>query len=160
MTRIYAVRTTVGQERTVADILAARAMRTGKIKSILILRRHRGYIYVEADRPDVVIELIRGIRHAKARAPLLVSKEELEKILMEKIEVRRIAPGDIVEAIEGPLKGSLARVVDVDYDEGMASLSLLDTPASISITYPLSQLRLVKEKEEAEKGESGAEEVR
>lgn len=148
------MRTTVGQEMTVAEILAARARRTGKIQSILVLFRHRGYIYVEADRPDVIVELLRGVRHAKVRMPLIVDRREIENLLMECVERRKIAVGDLVEAVEGPLKGSLARVISVDYSREEATLTLLDSPASISVTYPLSQLRLVEEaKEEKEGGE-------
>ncbi len=66
--QIYAVRTTSGQENTVAYLLTARvALKKLPIVSILAPEIIKGYIFIEGAGPHFVDEAIAGVKHARAR---------------------------------------------------------------------------------------------
>ncbi|MEM3760601.1 MAG: hypothetical protein QXZ02_05775, partial [Candidatus Bathyarchaeia archaeon] len=54
-TKIFAVKTTTGQERNVAKLITARIeMNKIPIKAILVPETLRGYVFVEAEGPHLV----------------------------------------------------------------------------------------------------------
>ncbi|MEM3793948.1 MAG: transcription elongation factor Spt5, partial [Candidatus Bathyarchaeia archaeon] len=81
-TSIYAVRTTTGQEKTVADMIASRAAsKKIPIASVFVLEAIKGYIFVEAPRPQFVDEAISGMRHVRARTRGSVPIASLQKFI-------------------------------------------------------------------------------
>ena len=61
--QIYAVRTTSGQEKTVADLLMSRiALKKLPLASVLAPEVIKGYIFVEAAGPHFVDEAISGMK--------------------------------------------------------------------------------------------------
>jgi len=78
-TSVFAVRTTAGQERNVANLIAIR-IESNKlpIKAILVPEMLKGYIFVEAEGPHSVEDAIAGIKHVRSRVPGIVNLGFLE----------------------------------------------------------------------------------
>src|SRR5690348_11130992 len=66
--RFFAIRTTGGQERMVADMLYTKvtAKKIG-IRSVIVLDSFKGYIIVEAPDANVAYEGLAGIRHVRGQ---------------------------------------------------------------------------------------------
>ncbi|MEM2964620.1 MAG: transcription elongation factor Spt5 [Candidatus Bathyarchaeia archaeon] len=112
---IYAVRTTSGQERTVADMLASKVgVKRLPISAIFVPEVIKGYVFVEASAPHIVDEAISGLRHARGRTRGTVSIGSLEKFLVTKPVIEELAEGDLVEVTGGPFKGLKAKITNVD----------------------------------------------
>jgi len=63
---IFAIRTTIGQEKNTADMIASRAETFHlPIKSVLAPPGIRGYVFVEAVGKSSVEQARMGIKHAK-----------------------------------------------------------------------------------------------
>ncbi len=61
VTRIFCLRTTIGQEQNVARLIQARARtKNVNIKAVLIPDQLKGYLFVEASHPQLVDEVING----------------------------------------------------------------------------------------------------
>jgi len=68
--KIFVVKTTTGQERNVARLIASKVeMNHIPIKSLLVPDTLKGYVFVEADGPHLVEEAISGLRHVRSRIP-------------------------------------------------------------------------------------------
>ncbi len=82
--KIFVVKTTTGQERNVARLIASKVeMNHIPIKALLVPDTLKGYVFVEADGPHLVEEAITGLRHVRSRIPGLVSFAEIERYIVE-----------------------------------------------------------------------------
>ena len=82
---IYPVKTTGGQERTVATFVAARAAQKKKpIYSILALDTWKGYVLFEAGSSQSVDESIQGFKHVRSKIPGMMQYKDIEKFLITK----------------------------------------------------------------------------
>ena len=105
---IYAVKTSIGHERIVADAIENKATRKGaELFAILCPQPMRGYIFIEATNPDALQELLKGVK--KVRGIVRgeannITMEEIEHFLAPKPLVSGIVEGNIVELIAGPLR--------------------------------------------------------
>jgi len=67
---IFPVKTTGGQEKTVATFVANRAQQKSKpIYSVLALDTWKGYVLFEAPNSQVVDESIQGFKHVRSKIP-------------------------------------------------------------------------------------------
>ena len=111
---IFAVRTTAGQEKNVANLLAARAeMNKLSIKAILVPEMLKGYVFIEADGPHFVEKAIAGIKHIRSRVPGIVNFSEVERYIVVKPVIEELNEEDIVEVVGGPFKGMRARITKI-----------------------------------------------
>ena len=153
-TMIYAVRTTVGQERNVSNIIAGRAeVNKIPIKAILVPEILKGYIFIEAEGPHIVEKAISGIRHVRSRVPGRVSLSEVEKYIIIKPIIEELDIDDIVEVTGGPFKGMRAKITDIDRAKEEVTIELLEASFTLPITVHADYLKLVKKGKESE-GES------
>ena len=144
-TSLYAVKVTNGQERTVALMLADKAKVEGlPIAAILSPSELKGYIIVEADRPHVVDELIRGMRHTRERVQGTISPQEVDHYIETKPVVEGLAEGTLVEVIAGPFKGMQARVVRVDVGKEEVTIEILEAAFTLPITVHADYVREFK----------------
>ena len=91
-TKIFAVRTTTGQERNVGKLVAAKIeMKKIPIKAILVPETLRGYVFIEANGPHFVEEAIAGIKHVRSRVPGLVSFSEVERYIIRKPVIEELS---------------------------------------------------------------------
>ncbi|MEM3027977.1 MAG: transcription elongation factor Spt5 [Candidatus Bathyarchaeia archaeon] len=152
VSRIYLVKTSAGQEKSVAQMIARRVKSKGEpytksIKSILCTDGLKGYVFVEANNPYQLDEILYGLRHVKARLQGFVPITELEKYLVTKPPIEEIAVGDSVEITGGPFKSMRARVVAVDKQKGEATVELLEAAFTLPITIYADYLRKVSSSE-------------
>lgn len=153
-TKIFAVRTTTGQERNVAKLVAAKIeMKNISIKAILVPETLRGYVFIEAEGPHFVEEAIAGIRHVRSRVAGIVSFSEVEGYIVRKPIIEELSENDIVEVTGGPFKGMRAKITRIDRAKEEVILELLEATFTLPITVHSDYVKLV-EKAESESGET------
>ncbi len=124
---IFAVRTTTGQEKTVAQLLASRvAARKLPIASIFVPEAVKSYIFVEAPSPHIIDDAIAGLKHAKGRTRGAVNIADLEKFIIVKPMIDELDVGYIVEVVGGPFKGLKAKITSVDKVKEEVTIELLE----------------------------------
>ncbi len=154
---IFTVKTVIGKELTVANLLELRIQKNHfDVKSIIVPDRVRGYIFIETYR-HVIPDLLNGVPNIRGKPVGRVKLEELEHLLIPKPIIKEIKKGDIVEIVSGPLRGSRARVVEISHAREEITVDLLDNPVIIPITIHADSLRIISSKkdEEAEEEEQG-----
>jgi transcriptional antiterminator NusG len=140
--RFFAIRTTGGQERMVADMLYTKV--TSKkigIRSVMVLDNFKGYIIVEAPDANVAYEGLAGIRHVRGQIRGDLPFKDIEGYLIKKPTVTELNIDDTVEVIAGPFKGMKAKITRVDYDKQEATVVLLDSPYQIPVTVDANYLK-------------------
>ena len=144
-TKIFAVRTTTGQERNVAKLVAAKIeMNQLPIKAILVPETLRGYLFVEANGPHFVEEAIAGIRHVRSRVPGIVDFSEIERYLVRKPVIEELSEEDIVEVTGGPFKGMRAKITRINKVKEEVTLELLEATFTLPITVHSDYVKLVE----------------
>lgn len=140
--RFFAIRTTGGQERMVADMLYTKV--TSKkigIRSVMVLDNFKGYIIVEAPDANVAYEGLAGIRHVRGQIRGDLPFKDIEGYLIKKPTVTELNIDDTVEVIAGPFKGMKAKITRVDYEKQEATVVLLDSPYQIPVTVDANYLK-------------------
>ncbi|RJS76696.1 transcription elongation factor Spt5 [Candidatus Bathyarchaeota archaeon] len=144
-TTIFAVRTTVGQERNVSNLIAGRAEANNiPIKAILVPETLKGYIFIEADGPHIVEEAIVGIKHVRSRVPGIVSFSEVEKYIVIKPMIEELDVLDIVEVTGGPFKGMRAKITDIDRAKEEVTIELLEATFTLPITVHADYVKVIE----------------
>jgi transcriptional antiterminator NusG len=154
-TKIFAVKTTTGQERNVARIIALK-VETSKIPIAAILAPEvlKGYVFIEAEGPHLVEEAITGVRHVRSRVPGIVSFAEIERYVVKKPILEELHESDIVEITGGPFKSMRAKITRIDKTKAEVTLELLEATFTLPITVHSDYVRLVeKAKVEEKSGE-------
>ncbi len=144
-TAIFAVRTTAGQEKNVANLIAAK-VGTGDvtIKAVLVPEMLKGYVFVEADGPHFVEKAIAGIKHVRSRVPGIVTFSEVERYVVVKPVIEELDDNDIVEVVGGPFKGMRAKITRVDKTKEDVTLELLEATFTLPITVHADYVKLVE----------------
>jgi transcriptional antiterminator NusG len=144
-TSLYAVKVTNGQEQTVALMLSDKAkVENIPILAILAPTELKGYIIVEAQTPHIVDELIRGMRHTRARVQGVISPEEVDHYIETRPVVEGLEEGILVEVIAGPFKGMQARIVRVDASKEEVTIEILEAAFTLPITVHADYVRELK----------------
>lgn len=142
--KFFAIRTTGGQERVVANLLQTR-VNTKKlgIRSIMVLDTFKGYIIVEAPDSNVAYEALSGIRHVRGQIRGDLPFKDIEGYLVKKPVVSELSVEDTVEVVAGPFKSMKAKITRVDYEKQEATVVLLDSPYQIPVTVDANYLKKV-----------------
>ena len=144
-TAIFAVRTTAGQEKNVANLIAAKVGMTKlPIKAVLAPETLKGYVFIEAEGPHFVEEAIAGIKHVRSRVSGIVSFSEIERHIVVKSVIEELDIDDVVEIISGPFKGMQAKITRLDKTKGEVTLELLEATFTLPITVHADYVKLVK----------------
>ena len=142
---IFPVKTTGGQERTVATFVANRALQKSKpIYSVLALDTWKGYVLFEAPNSQVVDESIQGFKHVRSKIPGMMQYSDIEKYLVTKSMVAELNEGDTVEIVAGPFKSMRAKIARVEKEKQEVVVTLLDTAFAMPITIDASFTKLVE----------------
>jgi transcriptional antiterminator NusG len=140
--KFFAIRTTGGQERIVANLLQIRVnAKKLQIRSILVLDSFKGYIIVEAPDSNVAYEALAGIRHVRGQIRGDLPFKDIEGYLVKKPVVSELNANDTVEVIAGPFKSMKAKITRVDYEKQEATVVLLDSPYQIPVTVDANYLK-------------------
>jgi len=143
--KIFAIKTTTGQERNVARLIAAKVEMTHvPIKAILVPDTLKGYVFIEADGPHLVEEAITGVRHVRSRIPGLISFPEIERYIVRKPVLEDLYEDDVVEITGGPFKGMRAKITRLDKSKGEVTLELLEATFTLPITVHSDYVKLVE----------------
>jgi transcriptional antiterminator NusG len=142
MGRLFALRTTAGYERNVANMIEGRIPQDSRdVHAILVLLTLKGFVFVEGKDRETVAELVRDLRHVKSKAPVQVDVSEVSKHLVERPLIDVIAEGMTVEVIAGPFKGFTGKVTRVDKIRKEVTLELLESAYPFPISVPVNQIR-------------------
>ena len=143
--KIFVVKTTTGQERNVARLIATKVeMNHIPLKALLVPDTLKGYVFVEADGPHLVEEAIAGLRHVRSRIPGLVSFNEIERYIVRKPVMEDLNEDDVVEITGGPFKGMRAKITRLDKSKGEVTLELLEATFTLPITVHSDYVKLVE----------------
>ncbi|MFN3621488.1 MAG: transcription elongation factor Spt5 [Nitrososphaerales archaeon] len=143
--RFFAVKTTGGQEKTVANYAYNTLIRRPKpIYSILVLEGMKGYVLFEAPNAQVVIETVMGFKHVRSTVQGMMLFSDIERFLVSKPTISELNVNDIVEIIAGPFKGMKARIDRLEVSRGEATIVLLDAPYQLPVTVDANYLKLLK----------------
>jgi transcriptional antiterminator NusG len=153
--KVFAVKTTTGQERNVAKLVAAKVeMNKIPIKAILAPETLRGYVFIEAEGPHFVEEAITGVKHVRSRVPGIVSFAEIERYIVKKPIIEELNENDIVEVTGGPFKGMRAKITRIDKTKGEVTLELLEATFTLPITVNSDYVKLVEKAKAGSGGET------
>ena len=148
---IFAIKTALGHEKTVAENLGNKAKRKGaQISSIIAPTKLRGYVLIEGVKNEKAIEdLIKGMQyvHGMVGGEKDISLKEIEHYLAPKPIVADITEGDIVEIISGPFKGEKARVKQIDTAKEEITVELFEAMVSIPVTIKGDVVRVIERDE-------------
>ena len=143
--KIFVVKTTTGQERNVARLMAAKVeMSHIPVKAILVPEMLKGYVFIEAEGPHLIEEAIAGVRHVRSRIPGLVSFSEIERYIIRKPVIEDLYEDDVVEITGGPFKGMRAKITRIDKSKGEVTLELLEATFTLPITVHSDYVKLVE----------------
>jgi transcriptional antiterminator NusG len=143
------VRTTAGQEKNVANMIAIRVETADiPIKAVLIPGALKGYVFVEAEGPHLVERAIAGIKHIRSRVPGKVEFSEVEKYIVIKPIIKELKIDDIVEIVGGPFKGMRAKITRIDETKNEVTLELLEATFTLPITVHADYVKLVEKAKE------------
>jgi len=145
--RIFAIKTTSKQERTVADNIM-KAIATGatdvKVTAIIVPDELKGYVLVETPESLRRIEqLVEKVAHARTVVRGETSLGEVGHFLVPKPVVSGISEGTIVELIAGPFKGEKAVVKRIDAGKEEITVELYESVLPIPITVRGDSVRVV-----------------
>ncbi len=151
LTSVFAVRTTAGQEKNVANLINVR-IESNKlpIKAVLVPEMLKGYIFVEAEGPHFVEEAIAGIKHVRSRVPGIVSFSEVERYVVVKPVIEELDVDDVVEIISGPFKGMRAKITRIDKTKSEVILELLEATFTLPITVHADYVKVIEKAKKEE----------
>ncbi len=148
---IFPVKTTGGQEKTVATFVAARArQKNTPIYAILALDTWKGYVLFESLNAQAVDEAIQGFKHVRSKIPGMMQFSDIEKFLVTKSMVAELNEGDTVEIVAGPFKGMRAKLTRVEQAKQEVTAILLETPFQMPITLDAAYTKLISKAKPAE----------
>jgi len=146
--RIFAIKTTSKQERTVADnILKAIDTKATDVlvTAIIVPNELQGYVLVETpEKANRIEQLVELIAHARTVIKGETSLAEVGHFLIPKPVVAGIEEGTIVELIAGPFKGEKAVVKRVDAAKEEITVELYESVVPIPITVRGDNVRVVE----------------
>ena len=145
---IFTVRTTVGQESLVVDILGNKIRKEDlNIFSLSVIPGLKGYILIEADNEMTVRRGIANTSHVKGKGIVggAVKIEELSSLLEAKPLMQSIKADMKVELIAGPFKGEKAKVLRVNDTKEEVTVELLEAAVKIPVTIKAEHIRIIKE---------------
>lgn len=158
--KVYAIKTTAKQERTVADNIkkVLDDLREQKsipedekihVYAIIAPDELRGYVLVES--PDEIArieQLVEMVPHARAVVRGESSLAEVQHFLVPKPVVSGIEEGTIVELIAGPFKGEKAVVKRVDAGKEEITVELYESMVPIPITVRGDNVRVIDKRDD------------
>ena len=150
-TPVFAVRTTAGQEKNVANLIEARSkMSEIPIKAVLVPEMLKGYVFIEADGPHSVEKAIAGVKHVRSRVPGIVTFPEVERYIVVKPVIEELDDDDLVEVVGGPFKGMRAKITRVDKAKEDVTHELLEATFTLPITVHANYVKLVEKAKKEE----------
>lgn len=141
---IFALRTTVGRESTVVDLLHSKLKtNTLGVKSILHPAELKGYVFIEGSE-DGIANAIKQVPHIRGLIDKPIAMDDLKRFFSEAAPQITLKEGEIVEVIGGPFKREKAKIVRVDEAKREARIELIESAVPIPITISLDLLKATR----------------
>ena len=106
----FGIRTTIGQEKIVAEILQSKLKRgEEKISAIAVISGLKGYLIIEASDEAELRKLVYKVPHVRGVVAGEIKLEEVEHFFEVKPMTAGIERGDIIELTSGPFRGEKAQ---------------------------------------------------
>jgi transcriptional antiterminator NusG len=142
---IMVLKTQMDQEKSVADSLMSKAQLGEKdIYAIFSPPGLRGYVFVEGMNTDRLREKTREIKKARSFIGGETDIEEISHYLVPVSSVIGIVVGDLVELINGPFKGEIARVQQIDQSKEEITVELIEAMVPIPVTVKGDSVRVIE----------------
>jgi transcriptional antiterminator NusG len=147
--RIFAVKTTGGQEKTVAKFVGDRLEqrkhegKESQVYSILVLEAQKSYVFFEAPNAQAVSDAISGFKHVKGMVPGYIQFSDIEKFLVTKSLISDVGVNDVIEIVAGPFKGMKAKINRVEPQRSEVTVLLLDAPYQLPVTVDVGFIKIV-----------------
>jgi len=142
---IMVLKTQIDQEKSVSDSLESKAKLGEKdIYAIFSPAGLRGYIFVEGMNTDRLREKTRDIKKARSFVDGETSIDEICHYLVPVSAVVGIVEGDLVELVNGPFKGEIARVQQIDHSKEEITVELVEAMVPIPVTVKGDSVRLME----------------
>lgn len=141
---IYTVKTVVGRENVVLDVIAAKVKSEGlNIKALVHPEEIKGYIFVEGAVEDIE-KAVKMIPHVRGLVKAPVELKDIQRFLQpRKVEIE-LDLGDIVEVIGGPFKGEKGKITRYDKTKRECTIELLEVTTPIPITVSVEFVKILE----------------
>lgn len=141
---IYTVKTVVGRENVVLDVIAAKVKSEElDIKALVHPEEIKGYIFIEGAVEDIE-KAVKMIPHVRGLVKKPVELKSIQRFLQpRKVEIE-LDLGDIVEVIGGPFKGEKGKVVRYNKTKRETTLELIETTTPIPITISVEFVKVLE----------------
>ncbi|QEE15422.1 transcription elongation factor Spt5 [Promethearchaeum syntrophicum] len=151
-TTIFAVRTTIGQEKSVLQNIFNRLRVLNPfpdLKALMIAEELRGYVFIEAIHQRDVMITIAGLRHIKGKIVGSINLESISHVISPRKVTEILEEGDQVEIISGVFQNQRAQVIRMPKEGAReeVNLRLLNSDSAISIKIHGDFLKLVQKGE-------------
>ncbi|MHA1649694.1 MAG: transcription elongation factor Spt5 [Candidatus Helarchaeota archaeon] len=146
---LFAIRTTIGQEKGVAQLIAKRveAMNLKSFKAILVPEQLKGYVFIEAVEGEEVQQACMGVPHIRGKPIGKINISDIEHFLIPRVSTEGLSVGDLVEIIGGPFKGEKAKVTRIDTTKEEVILELLESTNPIPIKVHADYIKLIEKRD-------------
>ncbi|MHA1129622.1 MAG: transcription elongation factor Spt5 [Candidatus Helarchaeota archaeon] len=146
---LFAIRTTIGQEKSVVQLLSKRVETLGlkTFKAILIPEQLKGYVFVEAVESEEVQQACLGVPHIRGKPIGKINLADIEHFLIPRVPTEGLTIGDLIEIIGGPFKGEKAKVTRIDTTKEEVTLELLESTYPIPIKVNADYIKLIEKGE-------------
>lgn len=149
---IYCYKVKKGREFNAAEIVANRADLTKLDIRTILVTEIQGYLFIEGDVQDItkVVENAHYIGKQLGRVPVT----ELENHLIPTPVIEGLKKNDIVEIIDGPFKGSQARISSIYQAREEITVDLMTSSVTIPIVLHADSVKLIQPSDGNKEGES------
>lgn len=150
---IFALRTTVGEERNAADLLMTHANKLDlPIHAALAPSGIKGYVFVESQDRVAVERARAGVKHIRGMVSGELPLGELEPFLVSRSVVTGMEAGDVIELLSGPFRGERARIVHVDKEKEEVTVELFEAMVPIPVTVRGDSIKVIQKREKEGEG--------
>jgi transcriptional antiterminator NusG len=143
---IYCYKVKKGQEFNAAEVIANRAdLLNFDIRTILVTEIS-GYLFIEGDIIDInqAVESAHYVGKQLGRVPI----SELEGHLIPTPVIEGLKKNDIVEIIDGPFKGSQAKISSIYHAREEITVDLMTSSVTIPIVLHADSVKLIRSYED------------
>jgi transcription elongation factor Spt5 len=133
---IAAIRTIKHQEKNVAHMMSQR-VQTMKlnIKAIFVPKEGFGYVFVEGDGDSLyhINMCYQGLPHVIGTVGYIKDVRKLESLMFQKDILEVLEVGDFVQVERPPLKGQIAKVVQINPKTRRLQLELVEMLTNMKV---------------------------
>ncbi len=144
--RLFAVKTNMGQEKKVMNLLQTK-LRAGdtNIHAVLLVEELRGYVVIEAPDSNDVFHAVDGVRHVRGQLRGELEFTDIEGYLIKRPAAATLKVNNVVEITGGPFKGMKATITRIDREKEEATVILLDANYQLPVTVDANYLKKISD---------------